>query len=100
HSALPNAKLVARPSLRAAVEDLCTQQADAAFLDEFTASTVLLGGLPCSNQPLRVIRMPMLETELGVGSTLEASAVADELRRGIDQVTQDGDVPRILSTSG
>ena len=96
HGALPNARLVARPSLRDAIEDVCTLRADAAFLDEFTASAVLLGGLPCSPQPLREIPMPMLRTTLGVGSTLEASSVADEIRRGIDDAAHEGDLARIL----
>ena len=96
HGALPNARLVARPSLKDAIEDVCTLRADAAFLDEFTASAVLLGGLPCSPQPLREIPMPMLRTTLGVGSTLEASSVADEIRRGIDDAAHEGDLARIL----
>ena len=96
HGALPNARLVARPSLKDAIEDVCTLRADAAFLDEFTASAALLGGLPCSPQPLREIPMPMLRTTLGVGSTLEASSVADEIRRGIDDAAHEGDLARIL----
>ena len=79
---------------------MCTLRADAAFLDEFTASAVLLGGLPCSPQPLREIPMPMLRTTLGVGSTREASSVADEIRRGIDDAAHEGDLARILLRPG
>ena len=42
----------------------------------------------------------MLRTTLGVGSTLEASAVADEIRRGIDGSANDGDLARILMSWG
>jgi two-component system, cell cycle sensor histidine kinase and response regulator CckA len=44
--------------------------------------------------------MPMLRTKLGVGSTLEASGVADEIRRGIDASAVDGDLVRILADGG
>jgi two-component system cell cycle sensor histidine kinase/response regulator CckA len=100
HATLPEARLVARPSLKDAIEEVCTLRADAAFMDEFTASAVLLGGIPCSSQPLRLIPMPMLRTTLGVGSTLAASSVADEIRRGIDDAAHDGDLERILMRWG
>jgi PAS domain S-box-containing protein len=37
---------------------------------------------------------------LGVGSTLEASAIADEIRLGIDASVLDGDLQRILKNDG
>ena len=92
----PGARLVAKASLKDAIADVCARRTDAAFLDEFTVVAVLLGGLSCSSQPLRMIPLPMLRTTLGVGSTPEAGAVADEIRSGIDDSVKDGDFARIL----
>jgi PAS domain S-box-containing protein len=96
----PNGRRVPAASPKEVVENVCAGRADAAFLDEFTVSAVLLGGVSCSSQPWRVIPMPMLRSELGVGSTLEASAVADEIRAGIDSSALQGDLARILADRG
>jgi PAS domain S-box-containing protein len=92
--------MVSAASQKDAVESVCARSADAAFLDEFTAEAVLLSGLSCLSQPMRVIPLPMLRSILGVGSTLEASAVADEIRRGIDASVREGNLARILTSWG
>jgi PAS domain S-box-containing protein len=97
---LPHARMVAVASQKDAVESVCARGADAVFLDEFTADAVLHSGLSCLSQALRVIPMPMLQSTLGVGSTLEASAVADEIRRGIDASVRQGDLAKILTSWG
>jgi PAS domain S-box-containing protein len=84
--ALPDAKLVARPSLRDAIEEVCQHRADAAYTEEFSGLSALLGGPSCAGQPLRIISVPGLRTKLGVGSTFGASAVADRIREGIGDV--------------
>ena len=95
HRVLPHAKLFAVPSQKEAVENICTGRTDAAYLDEFTAGGVLLSGISCSS---RVIPLPMLRAMLGVGSTLEASAVADEIRRGIDVSVLEEEVARLFAS--
>jgi PAS domain S-box-containing protein len=100
HRILPHARMVSAASQKDAVESVCARSADAAFLDEFTAEAVLLSGLSCLSQPMRVIPLPMLRSILGVGSTLEASAVADEIRRGIDASVREGNLARILTSWG
>jgi PAS domain S-box-containing protein len=97
---LPHARLVPVASGEEGIEDVCAGRSDAAFLDEFTASTTLLGGAACTNQRLRVISVPTLRTELGVGSTLQASVAADEIRRGIDDSVMNGDLVSILRSGG
>ena len=56
--------------------------------------------MPCPGEPLRLISHPMMRTTLGVGSTLEAAAVADQIREGIGAAAQDGELARILTRWG
>ncbi len=100
HAASPGARLRTVPSVQAAIADVCEQRSDAAFLDEFSAVGALLGGLPCSGQPLRLIADPAMRIVLGIGSTREAAAVADELRDGIGAASDNGELMRILTRWG
>jgi PAS domain S-box-containing protein len=100
HAASPGARLRISPSVRDAIADVCEQRTDAAFLDEFTAIGALLGGLPCSGQPLRLIADPTMRIVLGIGSTREAAAVADQIREGIGAAAEDGEMMRILTRWG
>jgi PAS domain S-box-containing protein len=101
NSLLPHARRVTVASGEDAIENVCEGQTDAAYLDEFSAGAVLLSApTHCSSEGLRVITVPRLKTLLGVGSTLEASAVADEIRRGIDATVLDGDLSDILKSGG
>jgi len=97
---LPNAKLVTAPFPTGVIESVCGRTTDAAFLDEFSSSALLLGGLSCVSQPLRMFPVPGLQTQLGVGSTPEAAAVADEIRSGIDISFDQGDLATILRSAG
>jgi PAS domain S-box-containing protein len=97
---LPNARLIPVASGEQTIKDVCAGRTDAAFLNEFTASTTLLSGAACTSQSLRVISVPTLRTELGVGSTLQASVAADEIRRGIDDSVVKGDLVSILRSGG
>jgi PAS domain S-box-containing protein len=92
-AALPDARLVAKPSLDETLQSVCLQHADAVFAEEYSAVSVLLSGRQCSSNALRVLSAPGLDTKLGVGSTFAASAVADEIRRQI------GDMPEPTLTS-
>jgi PAS domain S-box-containing protein len=100
HAVAPGAQLRPRSSVREAIADVCASRADAAFMDEFTALGVLLGGLPCSGQPLRLVSHPAMRTTLGIGSTFEAAAVADQIREGMGAAAQDGELSRILTRWG
>ena len=96
---LPGARLVPAPSQRDAIREVCAGAADAAFMDEFTATAQLLSGDNCESRPLRLIPLPALRGFLGVGSTPESSAVADAIRDAID-LSEDGNLPEILRKSG
>jgi PAS domain S-box-containing protein len=100
HGLLPKARLVSRPSLKDTIEDVCGQHTDAALVDEFIGISVFLGGLSCPGQSLRLIPLPMLRTTLGVGSTFEASVVADAIREGMGEAAKQGTLLRTLTRWG
>jgi len=100
HRLMPKAKLIGVNSQKEAIDSLCSGRSEAAFLDEFTAGAALLSGVSCPSQPLRTVPLPALRSRLGVGSTREASAVADEIRRGIDSSMLDGGLARVLMNGG
>ena len=100
NTALPNARLIAMSSQKDNIETMCAHRSDAAFLDEFTANAMLFSGFTCASQRLRLVSFPDVRASLGVGSTLENSGIADEIRRGIDDVAAEGDLDKILSTWG
>jgi PAS domain S-box-containing protein len=97
---LPRTRPVSAASPREAVENVCARVSDAALLDEFTSSALFVSGLSCPSQPLRMLPVPALQTQLGVGSTPEASAVADEIRSSIDTSFDRGDLAAILRSAG
>jgi len=100
HAVAPRAQLVGAATQNDNIGALCTHRADAAFVDEFTANFALLSGLACSSQRLRVLSFPDFRTSLGVAATPGNAAVADEIRRGIDDIAAEGDVNKILSNWG
>jgi PAS domain S-box-containing protein len=100
HGASPGARLRVSASARDAIADVCEHRTGAAFLDEFTGVGALLGGLQCTGQPLRLIADSSMRTVLGVGSTKEAAAAADQIREGIGAASEDGEVTRILTRAG
>jgi hypothetical protein len=73
---LPEARLVPAGSRKHAAANVCSGLSDAAFFEEIAIGALLLKGISCSPHALWLIPMPMLRSQLGVGSTLEASAVA------------------------
>jgi PAS domain S-box-containing protein len=95
---LPGARLVPVGGAEYAIQDVCAGRTEAAFLDEFSAGAALFSGL-CSHA-MRAVPVPGLRTKLGVGSTREATAAADEIRRGIDDSVRQGDLAMILQSGG
>jgi two-component system cell cycle sensor histidine kinase/response regulator CckA len=99
-SILPQARLVPTMTETGAIEDVCTKRTDAVFIDELTGIAALLAGPSCASQPLRVIPLPALRITLGVGATLENREVADEIRSGMDAVSEEGESVRTLTSWG
>ena len=59
-----------------------------------------MDGLSCADQTLRIIWIPSLKTQLGIGATFEAAAVADEIRQEIAAMGQSGHLSPIMSRWG
>jgi PAS domain S-box-containing protein len=85
---LPEATAVAVGSTAEAILALNEGRAEAAYLDQFTATGALLTGI--SRKPLHLLATGMPRGLMGLGSTFEASAVADELREEIRALARDG----------
>ena len=93
---LPNAPLRTIRGTQGAMESVCQHRADAAFVEEYTATAALLGGLSCSGQALRLIPVPEVRMRLAVGSTFAASAAADAIREQIGKIAGEGKLPANL----
>ena len=100
HQVLPDATLVAQPSIEQAIEEMCRARADAVFAEEFSSVSVLFRGLTCQGRPLRLIWISELRTRLGIGSTFRASAAADQIREGIRAIAKEGRLPGIMARWG
>jgi PAS domain S-box-containing protein len=97
---LPKARLVTKPTLKEGIEAVCAGLADGAFVDEFGGMSTALGGLSCANQPLRMIWIPTLQTELGIGATFAARSVANQIREEIGVMGRDGTLSPIITRWG
>ncbi len=100
HRVAPDALPLARPFLRNVMEDVCQQRADAAFMDAYTAISVLLDQSPCAGRPLRWIAAPEAWSRLGIASTFESSAAADALRDEINAIAAEGKLATIIGRWG
>jgi PAS domain S-box-containing protein len=90
HAILPDARLVAAASTIELMAAVCQQRVDAGFLDQDTAITGLLNGAACTDHPLRMITVSNAIVQLGVGSTFEAGAAADRIRKEIEAMAAEG----------
>ena len=92
---LPDARfsIIDRPKER--LEAVCQKRIDAAYFDEYTATTTLLDGVACAGQGLRFIEVPELSGRLGIGSTFEARPAADAIRKEIGSMAADGTLAEI-----
>jgi PAS domain S-box-containing protein len=92
----PSARLLATSGTDAAIESVCRRQADAAFVDEYTATSSMLRGLACPGQELQLIPAPEVQSRMGIGSTFAASAAADAIRSEIGAIAAEGKLPGAL----
>jgi PAS domain S-box-containing protein len=96
----PRMRLVARPTVREAVAEVCESRVDGAFFEENSVLTTLLDGLPCAGVPMRMIWVPTVHTSLGVAATFEAARAADEIREEIGTIAKEGKLPSMASRWG
>ena len=62
-----------KPSLAEAVRSVCAGEAQAFFEDHITVFSLLLSNPPCPGTPLRMLPMPTIKIQLGIGATRESS---------------------------
>src|SRR5262249_3267794 len=94
--ALPRARLLPTSGTDAAIESVCRGRADAAFVDEYTATSAMLGGLTCAAHELLLISTPQIQARMGVGATFEASPAAEAIRHEIGKIASEGRLPTPL----
>ena len=97
---LPHTRLVARPTVRAAIAEVCEGRVDGSLLEENSALATLLDGFPCVEHPLRLIWIPTIHTNLGVAATFEAARAADEIREEIGTIAKEGKLSSMASRWG
>jgi signal transduction histidine kinase/CheY-like chemotaxis protein len=99
-SVLPGAKPLARPLVATLLQEVCAGSADAAFMDRYTAVSALLNLEGCGDSTLRWIAVPQIRSQLGVGATFEASAVADVIREEIGEMSRSGRLAAVFGQFG
>ena len=99
-STFRSARLIARPTVKDAIAEVCEGRVDGAFLEENSALATLLDGLPCVGLPVRLIWAPSIRTNLGVAATFEAARVADEIREEIGTIAKEGRLSSMASRWG
>jgi signal transduction histidine kinase/ActR/RegA family two-component response regulator len=94
---LPGGIPVDYPSPVAALEGACRGEIDAAYMGEPIVVAQVLGGGDCRGVPLRMKSMSNRLVRLGIGSSFEMAAVADELRDEIAAMASSGELVDILN---
>jgi PAS domain S-box-containing protein len=75
---------------------VCLGEAQAFFEDHVTVFSLLLNNPPCPGTPLRMLPMPDVKIQLGMGATRESGAAADAIREEISAMARDGSLGRIV----
>ncbi len=89
---LPNFSRVPVPTSREALARLNAGTAEAAFVDQYTVTNLLL---QASEHPgYRILPNRSRQRQLGISARFDRADVADELRRGMQEMVADGTVLR------
>jgi hypothetical protein len=98
-SMFPAAEIVAKSSREEAFSAVCAGEADVVLVETRPAQTLMLERPPgCESKPFYAVGVEASTTELGIGSTTEAAAVADRLREEIDAMLEDGAMSRLMKS--
>lgn len=95
---LPNFEPVSVSQASDAVAALNDGRADAAYMDEFSASSELLAG--GNRQHLRILSAPVAKSLMGMGASFAVQDVADEIRDEIRVMEQDGALVPLVQSWG
>ncbi len=95
---LPTAVQVAAKSRPDAITRLCTDKAEAAFIEfRFAQSAMLSRPAPCSALSFQLWPLPAAALDMGIGARRSQAAVADALRDEIEDMRADGSFLRMLA---
>jgi len=93
---VPDARQVAIADTRELVAAVCQGQADAAYMDEFSAVSALMNGASCPGVRLRVINVLHLRGQMGIGATFASARAADVLRDAVADMAEAGEFGALL----
>lgn len=89
---LPGARIVPQADWGQVISQVCSGEVDAAFAELREANSALVAHVPgpCRDRSLRFVPLRNAVVEAGIGSTLDAAAVADRLRAEIQDLATEG----------
>ena len=96
---LPQVKMVPAPSPEDAAQLFREGRADAVFLDQYSATAILLNRL-APEKPLRLLSAQVPASHVGIAATFASAAVADRLRDEIGKMTRDGSLAPLVDGWG
>ncbi|MBL8219151.1 MAG: transporter substrate-binding domain-containing protein, partial [Bryobacterales bacterium] len=84
------------PGTRAAIESVCTGQADAAFFEYRVAMVTILEKIPaCSQVHLLPIPLDEPTVSVGLGANHPSAPAANALRQELERLSKDGTIARL-----
>jgi PAS domain S-box-containing protein len=92
----PGSTHLAKSSKAEAVRSVCSGEAQGFFEDHITVFSLLLSNPFCPGTSLRMVPIPGIKTQLGIGATPESRAAADAIRDEISVMASDGSLGRIV----
>jgi signal transduction histidine kinase/CheY-like chemotaxis protein len=97
NSTFPGAEILTKPTREDAFSAVCAGEADVVLVEARAAQKLMLERPPgCESKAFYTVGVQLPTTELGIGSTMEAAAVADRLREEIDAMVEDGTMSRLM----
>ncbi len=98
-SMFPGAEIIVKPTREKAFSAVCVGEADVVLVETRPAQGIVLERPPgCESKTFYPMGVEAPTTELGIGSTIEAAAVADRLREEIDAMVEDGTMGRLMKS--
>ncbi len=97
NSMFPGAEVITKSTREDAFSAVCSGEADVVLVEARVAQQVMLERPPgCESKAFYSVDVQLPTTDLGIGSTMEAAAVADRLREEIDAMLEDGTMSRLM----
>jgi len=95
---LPGVTQVGMATTYDAIVALNEGKVDAAYLDQFTATGALLAG--AGGKPMRLLPSTLPRSLMGLASSFEAAAAADQIRDGMRELARDGTLSALVQRWG